>query len=616
MSTLVQAPPRIAGRWHPQGAPPADGARTVGPISLTGGVAATDATGAVCVLSGRIPGEPLDSVAAAVAERLGRTHDPAAALEPLRGEFLAVLWDPATRTAALSRDQLGARGLHVHAAPGGGLVFGEEVADVLPLLASTPAPDRRTVALLLARGVFPRGHSVFEGLERIPPATMLVLRDGRRRDQTWWAPRWNGVEHGSEDELIARVVAGLDGAVARSADGERASVLLSGGMDSSAVAAGLVASGQTPTGYSGVFPAHPETDESDKIDDVVDLLGMRSVRREITGGSALGGSLDYVQRWRLPVISPTHYCWEPVFARAVADGFPIMLDGEGGDEVFDVSALLIADRLRHGRALSAWQLTRAITGVGPDASRERVRRLFVRHGINGAVPHLGHRLARRKRGAEATVPAWIRPEDALGVMNDYDQWGFKRDRGGPLWWREHVWLLTGIREVIDSHGFVRRRAWQVGLEGRHPFMHDLDLIEMVLRLPPEARFDHRFDRILLRKGLQGRLPDSVRWTQDKRRFNGLLEAALDGGDAAMFQEMLRPPDAEVRAFVRAEVLDELLAATPETYRPGPLRWRATMWRLGAVETWLRAQADSSFLQGLRDRLAADTEPVFTVRVPR
>lgn len=449
-------PGRLAAMAQARGLPVV----SLGPSRLIGGGAqARDPAGAECLLAGRVVA---GGDARTVANAQALEAEVAATLARLRGEFVAVVWQPRPRRLVLARDQLGGRSLHIAAAPGG-LWFAEEVRDLLGLLASQPAPDRSSVALLLARGLVPAGRSLFEGIDRVEPGALVELAPGTRRSKRWWTPRYAGVESGSDHELARRTVAAADRAVARCTGGERVAVMLSGGLDSSAVAAGAVRAAQNrdqlPVAYSGVFPEHPSIDETEKLDAVVDCLRLRSVRREVTAGSALAGSLAYLDRWSLPAGSPNHFVWEPLFARAAADGFTTMLDGEGGDEVFDVSGYLIADCLRAGRARAAIRCARNTVGAGPDAPASLVRRLLVSYGVKGAAPHLLHRLSRRRDSRP--MPAWLSRPAATAADDAYDRWGWKRLEG-PLWWRHQAFFT-------HSHPRVARRPrlrTTAGLGGR------------------------------------------------------------------------------------------------------------------------------------------------------
>jgi len=590
---------------------------SAGPFLVTGGPAtAASRGGCMALIAGRIS-EIVGADGADPARWLSANYERvgAAALNALRGEFVAVLWDPRRREGVVARDQLGGRSLYYRAVPGG-VAFAEETRDLLPLLAVTPGPDRRTVVSLAARGTMPIGGSVFEGVHRLPPGQLLRFADERWTAESWWRPRYHGVREGSSTELSERVVASMDRSVRRCVEQEGVGVMLSGGLDSTTVAASAAqqAVGATarPVGYSGVFPGRRAVDEAQLIDDVTTFLGIRSVRRVITGGSALAGAHGYLRCWGVPPASPNTFLWRALLARARADGMRVMLDGEGGDEVFGVTMSLLADRLRQGRALGAWRLARRITGVGPQARMRRVAGTVVRFGVQPALPPGPQRLLSRALGTAPRAPAWLAARDAADFLADSTE-RFFGVGDGPMWWRDQAVMLTATRERLDAQGYLRRRTAEVGLQARHPFMNDVDLVETVLSLPPDPRFDPDHDRVLLRRGLAGRLPDSVRLRQGKSHFTSLLYEAVTGDDGPLVHELLADPAAEIRRYVRPESLDaDVLRAGPDGYAGGRIGWLLTMWRLASVELWLRAQNDPSWLEAFAQRLPTTPPSRFEV----
>ena len=599
MSTAVGSP--LAGAWGAEG-----------PSVTSGPVAGRSPGGCSLWLAGRLV-EP--GTAASDADGLAEAYEREGErmLAPLRGEFVVVAWNPRSRTGFIARDQLGGRPLH-WARNANGLVFGAELRDVLDLLPSTPGADRVALIDWLVLGTTPVGRSFLEGVRRLPPGGILRIADGAVAEDRWWRPRYSGTRPGNPAELEERTLRAMDAAVARAAgDARRVGVMLSGGLDSAAVAAAaarLDAEEGWPRAYSGVFPGHPEIDESENIADVRRWHGLGGAQRVFSPGSPVRGALPYLRRWKVPVGSPNHFIWEPLFERAVADGVELMLDGEGGDEIFDVSAHLIADRLLRGRFLSAWSLTRRLTGVPPDLPALTLRHLLVRHGVKGATPLWAQRLARRRRAVRGYAPDWLEPGDAQAYVETSNPWAWK-EFSGPRWWRHQADILTNLRERIDAHGYVRRRTEQLGLESRHPFMHDLDLVELALTLPPEPRFDREHDRVLLRRALRGRLPDSVRLRSRKPRFSNVLGDAMAGADGASLRELVGRQDALISEFVRPDVVAaQVLHGAPGDYPGGRHAHHVLLWRLGIAEIWLRSLADEGFLDGLAARLPEPSAAVF------
>jgi asparagine synthase (glutamine-hydrolysing) len=524
------------------------------------------------------------------------------ACELLRGTFILVAFDRERRVACVARDQLGGRPL-VHASVGGGELFAEHERTILELAPSTPAPDRLALVQWVERGSMPVERTLFEGVERVPPAHRALLRGSGCTVERYWRPRYAGVAAGSRQELAERLRAGAFAAVGRAAEGARTpAVLLSGGLDSSCVAAGLAAARRTPSGrmlaLSGVFPSHPETDERELIEATARHTGLPvELIAFDERASILAPALAHIDRWSLPPATPNQFAWQPLMARARELSVDAMLDGEGGDELFGFASGLIADMLHSGRALAAWRLTGRIPEIGAAAGpRTRVRALRL-YGTSHLLPRALARRRERRRAA-ASQDSLLQAEDLWALAELHYAAAAARRLEGPLWWRGLAETLTQPGEALGVSGHLRREAIDERIDRRHPFLFDLDLLATVLSQPPRLQFEIR-DRALLRDALAGHIPEAVRTRHEKSFFSGLLPAGL-ATDGPLLAEGLARRDAPVRAFVRSEPLDALLRDEPAARQRAPRR----LWQLGLADIWLRALERPQYPYELLERTTA------------
>lgn len=510
----------------------------------------------------------------------------AAGLGELTGEYRVVAWDGAARRGWAAVDQLGARSLYWARVPGG-VAFAADVRDLVALLASTPAPERTGVLAFLATGTILPGRSLLAGVQRLRGGELLRLGSGEPATERFWRPRYDGTLAGTEDELAQltreRV---LDAVERRLPPDGPAALMLSGGVDSAVVGGALraVAGTRPLRTYSGVFPGHDEIDESALIERMRAFLGAQGTRSRVTGGRPLVGALEHIAHWLTPSTAPNVFLWTPLLERVRADGAGVVLDGEGGDEMFGIAPFWIADLLRRGRRSAAYDVAARFPGVPEDPA---VHRRVVRHYARGAVPWRVRWAGRRLRPAARHVPPYVRGADARAVRAAVDDWAWTR-RDGPRWWAQLVYLLTDLREAIDAHGFLHRRARQFGLQDAHPFLQDLGVVELALRLPPAVRFDPRYDRPLLRRAMRGLVPDELRLREGKSFFTALLEDGLRGPDRALLHELLGDPAARLGEYADlAAVRAVLLDGEPAAYPRGRLLWASDAWRAASVELWLR-----------------------------
>jgi asparagine synthase (glutamine-hydrolysing) len=559
-----------------------DGALT---LAWTRGIAHTPLQGRrlLCWLDGRIYnqpdlvdelGLPADTDAPALLAE-GYAARGAPLLERLRGDFSLLLWDPAAGTGILARDQLGGRALYLHRS-GGVVTFATELANLVELLPSRPPPDEVAVAHWLLPSVLPEERTLFAGIEEVPPATCLTLgRDGVTA-RRYWAPRFEQRRGLSLAESSAQTRELLTRAVERRAGPAEASgVLLSGGIDSASIAgiscSQLAEERRPRRAYSAVFPGFPEIDEGALIASVAAHNGLVATAIETEPGGLLAAAAPYIETWGTPPPTPNLSFLRPLLDRAAAEGVRFLQDGEGGDAVFWYSAPLLAERVRHGRLLSAWSLAGSFPEYGvPTTWRTRVAQL---------------RQWGRRRDFSPSAQPWLAVDPSLLERREPEPLA-----AGPAWWTAKVAGILGPGSRM-AHDTTRRNGALSGIEPRHPLL-DVDLIEGVLSFPPELAFERRFNRPVLREAVTGLVPDEARLRPYKSNFDPVIVAGMDA-DLPLVEALLGP-GAHVGAYTDRTALTAHLAAPPQPL--GARRaWAMSLWYLATMECWLRLQAGEEAL---------------------
>lgn len=577
----------LAGIHEPSGRADAErlrralpGAHVVdeGPFALA--CTAPEWSNGICVgLAGRVQRASATVLAADYACR------GAGLLDRIRGPYALAIWDRDARRGLLAQDQLGGRSLFTYR-EGRRLLFATEVGLLLALLDKRPGPDELALVYHLVEHSVPDGRMLYEGVRRLGGGRHLELSEAGHVERTHWAPRYEPPLRAPRAELAARLRAALTEAVA-DAVSDDAALLLSGGVDSSAVAA------VAPPGLraiSAVFPDEPELDETSWAARVADHLGMPLELAQVEGDDPLDAAEAYLRAWHLPLPVPGLIVERPLLAAAHRLGAQVVLDGQGGDELFGAAHFLIADRVRRLRPVAAWRLARRHPYLGSNPPRRHVRQVLVSVGLRGALPHELQARVRRSRPVERYAPAWLRPDLARLYRDTEDPWGWKQ-RDGPRWWAWIAETLTRGRERADVADYLRRRGLMAGVEARSPLM-DLGLVELVLRLPPETNFDPVTSRRLVRESLDGALPRAVLERSDKRDFAPFYHRRLQTPDSlARLRTMLDERSALVGAYVDlGRVRRELLDRPPAVGEPGWRTWAVHVWNVATAEQWLRASA--------------------------
>jgi asparagine synthase (glutamine-hydrolysing) len=509
--------------------------------------------------------------------------------ERLRGDFVLLIWDAVREEGLLARDQLGVQPFYLYDSDGG-VRFASEVRHLIASLRRRPEPDPASLAHWIATSSRPGMQTLWAGVRRLRPGGMLSLDRHGVSEETYWTPRFVEPLDLCPDQLAAEVRAGLERSVRRrtAVDGATG-VLMSGGLDSSAVAA-LCAETGTAEIYacSATFPDYPEADEAELIGELREALALPGITAEVRAGGLLASALEHLEAWQAPLLGWGDFWTLPLMRRATAKGVATMLDGDGGDELFGPRTGLLADRLRAGQPLEALRLALELPGGGPHVPRREVVKVFARESLAGAVPYRLHD-SRRKAMVERNAPAWLSRRACDDLVASDDPFAWKR-LDGPRWWAHAAHGVTrGIEEAgVFEH--QRRRAALAGLRARHPIL-DLDLVVLALRQPPRATLDRRFNRPVLRASMAGLLPDSVRLRPAKARFETLIADCLSGADGAAVREILTSSDLELAAYLDPGAMRRALFDSDTLRRSSPFRWMWQVWRLLTAELWLRSQIE-------------------------
>jgi asparagine synthetase B (glutamine-hydrolysing) len=594
---------------------PADGFEEVrrGPLTVVydpAGAACADVDGVTCVFHGYLydgAGNPAELIADAY-RRSGEEI-----LQTLRGRYSVVLWDNRSERGVVACDLLAMEALY-YSRTAGRVAFAGEFKDLFSLLPATPGPDPRAVTGWLTGGLPVAGMTPFEGVGRLTPGRLIELRPGGSDTRRYWRPTYRGTMRGTRDELADGLRAELDRSVRRRLAQRAPAVVLSGGLDSSIVAA--ISSRERPRGmplrtYSAVFPG-AEYDEAWKVKRLTDALDVEPVAFTVEPRGALWLALNHARRWDMPLMGAGAVHESFAVTEAAKDGAEVVLDGQTGDETLGFAPYYLSDLLRRGRMLAALRLIERWP-VGRAPTRSETRWVLKNVGVKGAVPYWLGEATRKLRGRDAAgVPEWLAPAQQRGLVQQRDEWAWKVGSSGPRWWRFlSDFVIDGPHRELRPD-YLRQRAAAAGVLNESP-LYDFDVIDYCLRLPPGLAFAREHTRPLARHALRDLIPDDVRLNSQKAVLSDFCFQMISVGDALGIQRLLDAPDAEIGAYVDMDWVRRLWHHD----RPQPGQstgyWGTAIWLLVAVECWLRAQSDPEFV----DRMLAgdDVLPPAMHRVP-
>lgn len=265
-------------------------------------------------------------------------------LPKINGMFAIALWDRAEATLTLVRDRLGIKPLY-WAKFGRLFLFGSELKALRAHPGWTPRVRPDVVAAYMRHGYIPGPHTIYEGVHKLEPGTMLTLStrlDSAPRIQRYWdlseiADRGRAArtEGGRPDlELVDELDALLRDAVGRRMVADvPLGAFLSGGVDSSTVAALMQAQSPVPIKTYTIGFEQDRFDEAPHAQAVAKHLGTDHTELYVAPKDALN------------VIPELAHCYDEPFAdssqiptllvsRLTRKHVTVALSGDGGDEIF------------------------------------------------------------------------------------------------------------------------------------------------------------------------------------------------------------------------------------------------------------------------------------------
>ena len=433
--------------------------------------------------------------------------------ERLEGDFAFVLWDAAARRGVAARDFGGKRPLF-YASTGGRLTVASTIGGVKAGLARPPELDLVAIAADTA-GLFAADEATcYAGISRLGAGCTLVYAAGAARVIRHWSPPpLLGGPAVPFDDATAELRSLLQEATRERIAAPATSVWLSGGWDSTAV----LASGERALAADGggghlraVSVSYPPGDPGREDELIAAAAGhWGTPLRWIDVDSV--PLLDRPERSAVVRDEPFAHGFETT-TRALARGSRavdtrVAFDGNGGDQLFQLSPIYLADLLvagRWGTLAREWR-----------ARRLRGGRTFFRYAVQPLLPPLALALAARLRGGRALaghferqLPPWIsaafaRRHDLLA--RDRAAIPPRDGRGAAA--AEARWLLS-YAFFPRVFAAVAEYALEEGVELRSP-LFDGRVAAFAAGRPREDRARGAETKRLLRAAMRGALPDGL-----------------------------------------------------------------------------------------------------------
>jgi asparagine synthase (glutamine-hydrolysing) len=512
--------------------------------------------------------------------------------------FAFAIWDGARGKLFCARDRLGIKPFY-YATPRDHFIFASEIKGLMPFPGLEPSADDDAVLGFLVHGNCDyRERTIFRDVKALPAANAVTLdiRTGKMHQRCYWTPSPQPLSSGVSDSARISTLREMLIQTIRShlVSDVRAGSCLSGGLDSSAVV-GLIgkiwreqpgdasAVGDQLNTFTSCYE-YPELDERKYALDVANSVGARPHLVFPSAGDFWSSFRDMAWHQDMPFSGLSFYSQWRVMRAAREAGVKVLLDGQGGDEVFGGYAKFryayLASLLRAGRLG-----TMAREGWASVMQRD-LYLLDLRRGYR----YLPNRL-RRLLGVDSLLQQVLRA--------DWDVALGEESTPAARWWRHASsgartdgWSTMQAVQVedilVDTLPLLLRMedrsSMAFSIEARVPLL-DHRLVEYGLSLPDHLKIKGGFSKFAVREATSGLMPEAVRLRRTKLGFAGADRRWLDGELRPQITELIEG-NLKCERYVNSGALRDWYrspastGANPEAY--------GSLFRVLALEMWMRA----------------------------
>jgi asparagine synthase (glutamine-hydrolysing) len=526
------------------------------------------------------------------------------------GMFAFALWDRGEKVLHLARDRIGEKPLY-YGLYKGALLFASELKAIRAYPGFHGEVDRDALALFLRHNVIPAPRSIYRGIFKLPPGTLLKVTQENVSKGTLGAPRpyWSMLETAVSGQ--SKIFKGsaveacdeLDRLLQQSISGQMLAdvpvgAFLSGGIDSSTVAALMQAQSSRPVKTFTIGFHEGDFDEARHASAVAAHLGTEHTELYVNPEQALAVIPRLPKLYDEPFADVSQI---PTFlvSELAQRNVKVCLSGDGGDELFGgYNRYTAGARLwRHLGWLPKTVRAGIATGISAarpsawDACFDRFGSMLPR-GWRVRTP--GVKLQKIAEMLTASSPEdvylrlvshWSNSEQV--VIGSELSAGLQQDQlcVSLMPALEHQMMCTDSLTYLPDDILVKvdRAAMGVSLETRVPML-DHRVVEFAWRLPLDMKIHDHEGKWLLRQVLDRYVPRPL-IERPKTGFSVPIDSWLRGPLRDWAEELLNPQILKEQGFFAPEPI----TTKWEEHLDEKRDWSSQLWSVLMFQAWLNEE---------------------------
>ncbi len=507
-------------------------------------------------------------------------------VEHLNGMFAFALWDARRRRLFIARDRFGEKPLYWGIFDNT-LLFASEPKALLAHPAVRPNLNLNALRHYLSFDYVPAPLSIYEGIQKLPAAHTLTLEDGEVKVERYWSLSYKtrvpvpdeaeAAEHLKEllgDSVRMRLVSDVP-----------LGVLLSGGVDSSTVAALAVqASSETVKTFSISF-AESSFDESAYARAVAKFLGTDHHEERLSVDLA-ANLVSEIGSWMDEPLSDPSLVPTYLLSRFTRKHVTVALGGDGGDELFAGYPMYYGHKVARVYEKLPASLRRSL--VEPLVRRlpvktdnisfdYKARRFIAGAGYDDVTRHHIWFGSFMPTEQEQVLTDEVKRVTNADIYADARRMIEECDADNTI---ERMQSLdTRLYLAEDILTKVDRASMAVSLEVRAPFL-DPRVAEFAASLPASYKLRGRTTKYILKKAAGPMLPRFVT-RRAKKGFGVPVAEWIKGQLRPLARDLLSPERMRRTGLFDPAYVTRLL----DEHERGVANHRKLLWTLLMFELW-------------------------------
>lgn len=507
-------------------------------------------------------------------------------VDHINGMFAITLWDTRRKRLVIARDRFGEKPLY-YGVFDNKLIYASEPKALLAHPAVKPELNLDALRQYLSFDYVPAPDSIYKGISKLPAAHIMTVENGEIKTRRYWNLTFSKNGHTPSLDKAATELRNLlsDAVRMRLVADVPLGILLSGGVDSSAVAAFATQHATETVKTFSIGFTEDSFDETRYARQVAAHLGTDH-HEEILSAEKAGDLISEIGTWLDEPLSDGSLIPTYLLARFVRKHVTVALGGDGGDEIFAGYPMYYAHKvagaygsipnfLRSGliepvvrrlpvsnKNLSFDYKAKRFVKSAKFETIQRHHSWFGSFSIDEQRPLLTENVL-----SQANGDIYAGPRGLLDICDAQDE--IERMQYLDM----NFYMAEDILTKVD------RASMAVSLETRAPFL-DPRIGQFAASLPLDYKLRGNKGKYILKKSLEGLLPKSI-LTRSKKGFGIPVAEWLKGRLNPLMHDLLAPERLKDQGFFEPAHVQTLMAQ----HEKGIASHHKQLWTLLVFQLW-------------------------------